>query len=271
MSRLLKKPSIHSPSNKLGFMQSPYALALSGLLAMGAAYFAFSTEFSSSKVGKTHSGVAETADLPEESELNLARAKLRLALTRANLTPEHLAAAGVSTSSVTALVSTARAWMAINTAALDTAETAARNAKIAVARLEQLQERGLASADQRTELGNARTTLASSQARLATLIGNLKSSATAALTEQQLAKLGTLEGKTQSQAPVPLRLGAHTEAEEVALRNISANKRIADRIGEAFVGEQGATEFEASDQMLITNYEESLPLVREAWLDATGT
>ena len=252
-------------------MQSPQALALAGVLALGGVYFAFATEFSS-KIGNTSSIAGNvTADLPEDNELNLANGKLRLALTRANLTADHLAAAGVSTSSVTVLVTSARAWMAINTSSLDTAETAARNAKIAVTTLERLQERGLASAEQRTELSNARTTLASSQASLATLINNLKSSATAALSEPQLAKLATLEEKTHSQAPVPLRLGAHTEAEEVALRNIGANKRIAGRMGNEFIGEVGASEFEESDQTLLTNYEESLPRVRQAWLDATGS
>ena len=169
---------------------------------------------------------------PNAQPAPLVAQQVRIALHRAGLTPQRLAAAGASPSQAQGVVAGTVEYLAAHTGP-EVLDAAAGTARAEVARLERLVRSGQSAAQDVTDLASARTTLAQAEASRDAELGALFQAATGALPEPQrklLAAMRTNEYWTMPPEFLTIDLG---EPQRVALRDALANERISTKKGEA--------------------------------------
>ena len=200
----------------------------------------------------------------------LATRQLTRALAMAGVTPEGLAAGGVTSETVATVVSDARGyltehgtafWAAMDNYRAAVADHDAKARKVAS---------GVASSQEKTALDTACTTLASTASARASALAAFSAAATASLSEGQRTLLATVLANKGHEVPLKYLTTTHTEAEWVALREALANVRTASVTGEE--ADSGATALIAdADSGVSTaagNLENSLAAVTTAWSQA---
>lgn len=164
--------------------------------------------------------------MPEMSYLPSPQ-ELGLALHRAGLEPESLAAAGVSDNAVSTMVQNVRQYLSENPNALDMADDAFGQARHVVDNLRRQIQSGQASQEELNALAAAQSTLSSAEATRNSAINAIFNAGAGNLTEQQRTSLTTIAMNRHWELPVQFLLVHRPQSEWVALRDALANQRIA--------------------------------------------
>ncbi|MCW5775663.1 MAG: hypothetical protein KIS87_04355 [Phycisphaeraceae bacterium] len=159
--------------------------------------------------------------------------ELAAALHRVGLSPERLAAAGLTANETSALVRDAAAHLdGERFQALKQADAAVREASRDVQRLERLARSGRAAGNDLGDLTTARATLAAAESTLGSALGAFYEAAAGGLAGPKAARLATLRANAGWDLPVQYLAASRSEAEWVALRDALASLRICERLGE---------------------------------------
>jgi hypothetical protein len=157
-----------------------------------------------------------------------------VALKRAGVDAQTLAAAGLGSAAVSALGQAATQHLATNFTALRTADTACAAARREADRLLRRIQAGKATAAEIAAYPAQKTTFANAEAARNGLLNNLFQAATAGLTNPQRALLATIRAnEANREAPVPYRTVTRTKAEWLQLREDLASERISLKEGTA--------------------------------------
>jgi hypothetical protein len=157
---------------------------------------------------------------------------LEVALVRAGVDARSLAAAGVSSNQVAAVVAAASTHLGEHGSALSTADQAYAEARVAHDALERKVGSGLAGQEELTQWASARTTLASASAAQASALSATFNAAIAGLNETQRSKLAMLRANAGMPGPIEFKAVERTEAEWLSLRQALANERISAQCGD---------------------------------------
>lgn len=208
--------------------------------------------------------LSPTQQAPSPSE------QVRLALYSAGLTPEALAAAGVTgAEQVSAVVAAVKAQFVNNPTALTTAHQAVGLARQAVADLEKAVQSGTGSAESVTSLGQARSSLSTATASRDNLVNGLFTTGTNSLSPAQRATLSTIRENAKWTCPIEFLCVNRSESDWVALTAALAHERIASKRGtpvdaavqSALTEARGVPAVATAASNLATH----LPSVRQAW------
>lgn len=150
------------------------------------------------------------------------------------LTPDAVAAAGVSAQAATALVGAAREHIVQHGTEHTDAMTAWKAAQQQVASLEMVAQSGQATPEQLSSLETARQTGVSTRATLDLARAALFSAATAGLTEGQRTALANIRDARAQGVELPLAflVTSRSEAARVGIRDALAESRIKAETGE---------------------------------------
>lgn len=159
------------------------------------------------------------------------RDALRAALLRVGLGPEPLAAAGLTTGQVRAVVAGARSHLTDHGGALDAADSAYTSAKGTHDTLRRLVVAGKASQNDLASFNSNKSTLATAASRRSAALDALFTAATDDLTQAQVATISAIAANDWS-IPIRYRTASRTQADRVALRDALANDRISTKLGE---------------------------------------
>jgi hypothetical protein len=200
-------------------------------------------------------------------------ADVESALRRVGITPESLAAAGLSGAAAAQAVAGVEEYLLDGLAGLRAADSAYASARQDVDRLERIVVAGNSSQDDRSALAAARTALATAAAARDAAHGSVFEAATAHLEPERLAALQTIRSNAAAwDQPVQYLAVSRGEAQRVELREALAAVRIA--------GEQGATPDQDAVNVVntwngdpavaaaTTNLSTNLPAVTQAWGEA---
>lgn len=159
--------------------------------------------------------------------------ELAAALHRVGLSPERLAAAGLTAIEASTLVQNAAAHLdGERFQSLQQADTAVRDASRDVQRLERLARSGRATSGDLGDLTTGRAALAGAESALRSALGALYDAAADGLSGPKAARLATLRANAGWDLPVQYLAASRSEAEWVALRDALASVRISARLGE---------------------------------------
>jgi hypothetical protein len=158
-------------------------------------------------------------------------AELRSALSRCGLTPDVLAAAGVSAMATPTLVGNARQYLTDHPDDLSDADTAYFAAQASSDQLMRKVQQGQATSDERAAYVAVQTTLASAKAGRDSALEGIKTAASANLSQNQQNGLATIKGNSQWKVPLKYLAANRTDAQWVALREALANDRQASDQG----------------------------------------
>lgn len=161
-----------------------------------------------------------------------AASELAVALIRAGMGPEALAAAGLSPGGATMVVSNLRDFMIANPAALDVADAAFASAKQSVDELKRLIQSGQGEAEDVTAYNAAKTQLSLAQTQRQSVLDDFFTAATADLGQTQKDTLTAIKGNSDWDRPAEFLVVNRTQAQWVELRECLANERIATDQGE---------------------------------------
>lgn len=193
-------------------------------------------------------------------------------LLRAGLGPEALAATGLGSSGVTAVVNAAEAWAAEHPGALTQADAAYAEAKNSSDSLDRKVRSGLASSGEITASATARSQLASATSARDSLIESAFAAGTAGLTTTQRAALQNVRLNASWELPVEFKVVTRTELNWVALRSALANEKFCTRRGEEMdascVQLLGTARSDAAVASAKTNLDSNLSELRNAWNSA---
>jgi hypothetical protein len=158
--------------------------------------------------------------------------EVEVAIRRAGLTPERLAAAGVGAQQVTAMVVAARTYLSDHQGDLDAADSTGGAARAERDRLQRLLESGLATENDIAALGAAQTQLDSAEAARDVILEGLYAAATSGIGGEARAALVMLKAGSVWDLPTPYLAIERSQTQWVALRDDLANLRIAAQLGE---------------------------------------
>lgn len=171
-------------------------------------------------------GLPQTLEPPAPADVDLS-------LRSAGITPDALAASGVTGPQTTALFEDAFTHLTEALPALQAAQAALTTARQEVEDLERVVIAGLSTQEQRTALAAARTALASATASRAAALNELFAAATADLAPERVAALTTISANSAAwEQPVQYLVVERPEAERVEFREAIAAVRIATDNGE---------------------------------------
>lgn len=160
-------------------------------------------------------------------------AELEVALRRVGLSPETLAASGLTGQETATLIANARTHLDEHLQALNTAEASHFAAEAAHEALKRRVQSGLATQADLANFQTAATSLSSAgSARTAAYTG-LYNAAVEGLGSGKLQMLATLKGNAAWEVPLQYLADNRSEEQWVALRNALANATIAQRYGES--------------------------------------
>ncbi|CAG0985561.1 hypothetical protein PHYC_02003 [Phycisphaerales bacterium] len=161
---------------------------------------------------------------------------MRATLISAGLAPDVLCAAGLTTQQVTTVVGAGREFLTDHLGDVETANASFAEASTDVNRLERLAQQGKATEQDRTDLGTARTSLASAVTARESALAAVFNAATESLTANQKALIQQFQANRGQSVPLKYRGTSRTDAEWVRLRDAVSNQAIATRRGEDLDG-----------------------------------
>lgn len=178
--------------------------------------------------------VAAGGDASGEPEVPAPTGNVAVWLIRVGLDAKALAAAGLSSANVSALVQRAKAHLASTGSAIPDADAAYGVARKAADALERKVQSGLASQEEVGSLVSAKSALSTASATRTATLDALFTAAVADLTDAQRSALtlARTHATTWGEISVEYRVVARTEPQWVALRDALACKRIAAQLGE---------------------------------------
>jgi len=171
-----------------------------------------------------HSRAGEDGEDDPDITVTLPTA-VEVALLRAGLSPEALAAAGVSSDTLASQLASAADGLTPLPASLATADAAYGDARRNRDRLQRLVRSGLGTADDVQALADARTALAAAEAQRAAVLDAVFAAATADLSDAQAATLGQIRANARWKHPIQYRVAARSEADWFALSDALAHVR----------------------------------------------
>ena len=216
-----------------------------------------------------------TASLMLDGEGPARPPHFKVLLIRAGLSPEALAAAGVSSESVSTIVGDALTAMGQNPSALATLDTSFADARHeSDARRRKIQW-GHGGSEDVTIYQSSTAAMNSAATQRETLLSDVQATATSGLTQTQKTALTNLRANAHWNLAKEFMVVNHTEAEWVALRDALANERIAARLGdEPDAGCQALLATYRANSAVITATTglgtQNLAAVRSAWNTAAG-
>lgn len=157
---------------------------------------------------------------------------IEVALMEVGLSPETLAAAGLTAPAVTTLIGNAVEHLDEHFSALQDARSALGSARADHDRLQRLVQSGTASAQDLTAFASAKTALSQAQAALDAQRASLSTAATANLSQPQRAVLAAIAANARWDLPTPYLVSQRTQPQWVAIRDALANERIAAKLSE---------------------------------------
>lgn len=246
---------------------------LTGHVALNAALLAAAAGGLVVAAAATHrAATTSTAEVVLVEELTAS--ELAGALARTGLTPEHLAAAGLSAQQTAGLVAAAEDHLAEAIVGLRSDDSALASAQADHDRLLDLVQSGRGSADDAADLVTARSTLAAARAAVDAELAGLLAAATEGLGQAQTAALAVLRTNAGRPVPVKYRVVERTDAEWVELRDALAHSRISQRRGEEVCDEAGNCILSADSAPAVaaagTNLDSNLAAVTAAWDTGVG-
>ncbi len=201
-------------------------------------------------------------------------AELAVALIRAGMGPEALAAAGLSPGGATTVVSNLRNFIIANPAALDVADAAFASAKQSVDELKRLIQSGQGAAEDVTAYNAAKTQVLLAQTQRQNVLDDFFNAATASLGQAQQDTLTAIRGNSDWDRPTEFLVLNHTDADWVDLRECLANERIAADQGEDPDPNAQTTldQYRSAPQVATAkaNLDANLVVVTAAWEQAIG-
>jgi hypothetical protein len=201
-------------------------------------------------------------------------AELALALHRVGLDPEALTAAGVSPSAVETVVGDAVEHLMVNLPLIEAADDAWAQSRQQCDQLKRVIQSGRATEDQIEAYPEARNQLALAEAQRQSLLDDLFSAATDALSESLRNTLATIRGNRNWDLPLEFLVMDRPEPEWVLLRDCLANERIADNFGEDPDPDAQAALAQIRSNPLVAvakaNLDANLTVVATAWHQAVG-
>ena len=158
---------------------------------------------------------------------------LRVALLRAGLGAEALAAAGLGAQETSAVTSAFSSAVASQPGALAHADEAFAAARAARDSLQRKVRSGLATEQEIADLVSAKSALSAAESARDHLLEGLFEDATAGLANAKVALLSTIRSNAEHELPVEFLVKTRSESEWVALRNALSNERISAKYGDA--------------------------------------
>jgi hypothetical protein len=155
------------------------------------------------------------------------RIEVEVALERIGLTLKSVAAAGLNSAQVSAVVGEAATSIRGNIQSLRNADTAAGNARAEVDRLGRLIQAGVSTEQDRAAYAAAQNNLSTAQAQAQTVLNAASTAAMANFSPELHAALDTLNANKAWDLPVQYRAVSRSQADWVNLRDALANQRIA--------------------------------------------
>lgn len=157
-------------------------------------------------------------------------------LVRAGMDAETLAAAGVTSGSVTTAVGRIRENLMGSITQLRAADAAFMSAQQDLRSLDQLIRSGRASDEQKSQRAAKASALASATATRDGLISGLWTAAGDAVTEAQRLRATTIRNNRHREVPLIYRAGSFTDAQWIALRDALSESRRTASTGEELPG-----------------------------------
>lgn len=175
---------------------------------------------------------ATLAQLPDAQPAALHGTAFKVLLTRAGLSPDALAAAGVSALSVSTIVSSALASVQTHPQALALLDTSYADARReSDARRRRIQS-GLGNEADVTVYQASSAAMNSSETQREVFITELLATATAGLPQEQRTALAAIRANSSWNLPKQYMVVNRSQEQWVALRDALANERVAARLGE---------------------------------------
>jgi hypothetical protein len=162
---------------------------------------------------------------------------LSRALVRVSLTPETLAAAGVSPNQTTGVVSNLQEYLASNLTILHQTDAAVASSESTVAELRRRIQSGKFNESDLQGHAAAVAQAASSTAQRETLLNDMFHAAIAELPHEVQEVISTIRSNVAWQLPTEFLTVSRPEADWVDLKGALANERIAAKLGEEPDGE----------------------------------
>ena len=198
--------------------------------ALLAAALAGAVSMSSSSSSSSSAPAYPTSTLPGFEVVD--PAEMALLLHRVGLSPETLAAAGVTAQETSALIGHARTYLEENAQAIRAADESFFAAREVHDALKRRVQSGLASQADLANLETAATSLTSAGSARDAARSGLYNAAVEGIGGPKLQILATLKANKSWELPLQYRADSRSEQEWVALRNALANVRIAEQNGE---------------------------------------
>lgn len=173
-----------------------------------------------------------TSPLFASSSSNEGTADLHVALLRAGISPQALAAIGAPTGGIPGLVSAAEQHFVTGAASLTSADAGYAIAKRETDRLRRLIESGKGSQEDVANFQTQSAALASASAAQEATLSALLDAATAGLTANQRTLLRRIQAAKGWGLPIDFAVVERSQEEWVELRGALANERFASKYGE---------------------------------------
>jgi len=158
--------------------------------------------------------------------------ELRVALLRAGLGAEALAAAGLSAQEASTMVGAFSSAMASQPGALEHADSDYAAARVAKDHLQRKVRSGLATPQEVTDLAAAKAALATAEATRQQVFDGWFAAATQGLADAKVTRLVRIQANADWKLPVELLVSDRDQAEWVAIRKALANERICAEYGQ---------------------------------------
>lgn len=198
--------------------------------------------------------------------------ELAVALHRAGLAPEVLAAAGLGPGSVESVVGEAFQDMAEQPGALGLGDAALGDARRQCSELERVIQSGQATEEQIAAYPAAAAELAQAEAQCEGVLADLFDAGTAGLSNAQRQALSAIRANHRWSLPTEFLVVDRSEAQWVLLRDCLANERIAAQLGEDTDPEAQQILAEARSHPLVAaakaNLDANLAVVTTVWEQA---
>lgn len=159
--------------------------------------------------------------------------ELAVALIRAGLDAETLAAAGVSPNSVGTVVGDVTDHLMTNQTLIELADAAHAQAKQQANQLKRVIQSGRATSEQIDAYPGATLQMSQDRAQCQALVDAVLNAATANVSQAQRDTLGAIQENRNWDLPLEFLVVDRTEPQWVELRDCLANERIAAKLGEA--------------------------------------
>ena len=158
--------------------------------------------------------------------------KLDVALRRAGIEPDALAAAGVGTTALGSLIARADTWFVASGEALQQADALLGEARVRRDELQRLVRSGLAEPADVIALAQAKTAHDAALAERDSVLQALFAAATEGMDGSRVATLAQIHANSKWKPPVHFLVEEREEATWLRLRDSLANERIAPRFEE---------------------------------------